>query len=165
MQTLATLPTTASAMQALGASHALLADHLARVPAVEDASRSGSITLDGRTLVLNPEFMDAHTEEQRVYVLGFAAMMTINLSADRLGDRVPAVWQLACNMAIHQQLEDGGFTDRPPASDGLALPEARGLTSEQIYDRLMDGTFEVYGKKVADFIPADGMPDDVTTIQ
>lgn len=154
MTTLATLPSSATAMATLTAEHPLLAIALKDMPAVEDIERTASICTDGSQILVDPAFLAERTDEGRVYMLAFISLMQTNMCLDRRGDREHEAWGMACNMATHLTLAQIDVKGRPPEADGLFNPSLEGKTSEEIYDSIMDGRTMIMGQRVKDMINA-----------
>lgn len=152
MITLNLLHATMTAMMTLEEREPFLAQALKLLPAVEDAARTASIATDGVTIIVNPEFLAQHSADERVYMLAFIALMLINDCHGRCRSRDPEIWSTACNMTTHLALLDQGMSGRPASADQLVDPELRGMTSDEVYDRLMEGRTLLLGKRVADLI-------------
>ena len=163
--TLAQLPSTTVAMKTLAQTHPLLTVPLAHMPAIEDADKTASIATDGQTITVNPDFMAAHDDEGRVYMLGFIALMLIHDFIGRVGDRDRGVWSMACNTSIHNPLAKEGLPGRPPESIVLDEGMTEDMTAEEIYDRLMSGTVMICGKSLQEMLKGieveAAMPDDL----
>ena len=152
MQTLDTHPLTSTAMTTLSADNALLANALRWQGLKVDDSSVDLIGTDGKTIGINSDKFASYSEEERVYILAFISLMIINQYLDRRGDRDPYAWNLACGMSVHLILEDAGITGRPSNTDDLIDPECRGLTADEIYDRLMDDRVKILGKSITSLL-------------
>jgi predicted metal-dependent peptidase len=73
--------------------------------------------------------------EERIFVLVHEAMHVALLHMTRLADRVHRKWNIACDHYINLMLIERGY--KMP-KDGLADPQYRGLSSDEIYARLPD---------------------------
>ena len=138
MQTLDTHPLTTTAMTMLAADNALLAAVLRQKDLEIEGTDIEVIGARENTLCINAETFGTHTDEEQVYILAFMALMIIFRHAERLGDRDPFLWNLACAMSIHLALEELGMKGRPDSVEGLVDETCRNMTAEDIYEKALE---------------------------
>lgn len=115
--------------------HPYLASAAARLPLIDGSSLEwcGTLATDGYNIFMNPTFVASLSEEETIGVLAHEIMHCVLGHIDRRGDREPGGWNLAIDYATNAFLLESGFT--LPAG-GLFERSFRGLTAEDIYDRL-----------------------------
>lgn len=90
---------------------------------------------DGSSIRINPEFFMRLSPDERIFLLVHEAMHVALLHMTRLGDRNHRKWNHACDHYINLLLLERGFK-MPP--DGLADPQYKGLSADEIYAKLPD---------------------------
>ena len=90
---------------------------------------------DGATLLFNPDFFDALSSEERLFVYCHEIWHCCFLHMIRRGDRDPTKWNQAADHVINLMLLSQGYT---MPDDGLADPIYRGKSTDEIYDLLPD---------------------------
>lgn len=108
---------------------------------------------DGDVLLINPEFFQKISKEMRVTLLAHEAWHVALMHTLRLGNRNPEKWNAACDYAINIMLKDMGYHFDPNL--GLIDDQYRGMSAEQIYDKLPDP------KGGSNFSNMGGMGQDV----
>jgi predicted metal-dependent peptidase len=88
---------------------------------------------DGYYIYVNPEFAETLPEAQVQGVIAHELLHCVLGHIDRCGDRDRELWNVAIDLATNLMLLDFGF--ELPAM-GLRDPAVRGMTAEQVYDRL-----------------------------
>ncbi len=90
---------------------------------------------DGTSIRINPNFFMSLNSEERIFLLVHEAMHVALLHMTRLGGRIHAKWNQACDHYINLMLIDRGF--KMP-KNGLADPRFKDLSSDEIYPLLPD---------------------------
>lgn len=90
---------------------------------------------DGSSIRVNPDFFMSLGAEERIFFLIHEAMHVALLHMDRLATRNRQKWNVACDHYINLMLISRGFV-MPRC--GLADPQYRDLSSDEIYARLPD---------------------------
>lgn len=90
---------------------------------------------DGSSIRVSPAFFISLSPEERIFLLVHEAMHVALLHMTRLADRKHRKWNIACDHYINLLLIERGF--KMP-KNGLADPQYKGLSSDEIYARLPD---------------------------
>ena len=117
-------------------SHPYLAAAVARLPLI-DATASpwcDTMATDGYNIFVSLAFCDALSDDELTGVIAHELLHCVLGHGDRRGNRDRAAWNIATDHAINLLLQEAGFV--LPA-DALADFQFRGLTAEQVYDRLV----------------------------
>jgi predicted metal-dependent peptidase len=134
-----------------------LASAVARFPFMEatDAERCPTFATDGYRIIYNPAFAASCMHEKLVFILAHEVLHCLFGHLDRRETRDPELWNIAADLAVNSLLVDFGF----------ALPEGalhavwnRGLTVEEIYDRLQtpSSNSAFHGQALDVHLPPDG---------
>lgn len=91
---------------------------------------------NGHYLKINPQFFQKISKEMRPTLLAHEAWHVGLLHPLRRGNRDPEKWNAACDYAINIMLKDLGYHFDPNL--GLLDEQYRGMSAEQIYDKLPD---------------------------
>ena len=115
--------------------HPFLAAATARYPVVDATDKPWCDTMatDGYYIYVDAPFCARRSEEETMAVLAHEVMHCVLGHIDRRGERDRTLWNEAIDYATNLFLSDCGFT--LPAS-GLLDRRYRGLTAEEIYERL-----------------------------
>ena len=99
----------------------------------------GTAATDGKHLWYAPDFIDRLDNKQVEFLLAHEVLHVAFEHMLRRGDREPQGWNVACDYAINQILEDEGIGSKPTGNDAPLLDsQYRGLSAEQIFDKLSD---------------------------
>ena len=99
----------------------------------------GTAATDGRHLWYAPEFIDRLDVKQVEFLLAHEVLHVAFEHMLRRGDRNPQGWNVAADYAINQILDDEGIGSKPTGDDAPLLDsQYRGLSAEQIYEKLSD---------------------------
>ena len=99
----------------------------------------GTAATDGKHLWYAPDFIDRLDTKQVEFLLAHEVLHVAFEHMLRRGDREPQGWNVACDYAINQILEDEGIGSKPTGNDAPLLDsQYRGLSAEQIFDKLSD---------------------------
>lgn len=90
---------------------------------------------DGSSVRVSPVFFMSLSPEERIFLLVHEAMHVALLHMSRLADRVHRKWNIACDHYINLMLIERGY--KMP-QNGLADPQYKGLSSDEIYALLPD---------------------------
>ncbi|MCC7446360.1 MAG: peptidase [Anaerolineae bacterium] len=107
-------------------------------------------------ILVNPD-LDLTAAELR-FIMGHELMHVGLLHHKRREDRDPFIWNVACDYVINAWLIEMGVGDMPPRG-GLYNPAFAGLSSDEIYDRLIENADYVKtlvtfrGEGVGDMLP------------
>lgn len=117
----------------------------ATVEVLEDSDHrhTETVSTDGRRIFYNAEFIKSIGRRQRIFDALHEWLHIFFNHVARRGDRNGKLWNEACDYVVILEgiriLTSGNDTWTAPL-DGYQPPEwAKGLTAEQIYDRLMAG--------------------------
>ena len=123
-----------------------------RLPLVEaGADKCPSTWSDGKSFYYNRAYIASLDIEQTQFALSREALHCALLHFYRRANRVPELWQSACEFAISPLLIDDGLK---PTPDTLYRPEFRGMSAEEIYPLLQDA--EGQQSKAKDQDPGSG---------
>lgn len=103
-----------------------------RLELVEDPSCDTAWT-DGRSIGYSPAFVDSLQDPELVALLAHEVMHVAAGHPWRRGAREARRWNMACDYAINEQLQESGFQ---LPSGALLDANYRGMPSEWIYDRI-----------------------------
>lgn len=92
-----------------------------------------TMATDGLNIYYNPNFVDKITDPELVGVIVHEIHHIILLHFARMAGRDGKLWNIATDYAINIGLKDAGYA---LPRGGLIDPQYRGMTAEQIYDRL-----------------------------
>ena len=123
----------------------------------DDIPGKGCGMTDGVHLYYHPERIAKDlTAPQRIWLLVHEMLHVILFHNTRRGIRDPERWNIACDHAVNLLCKEYGF-DVP--KNRLQDPQYKGMTAEQIYDRLPEDAGQSDGD-VMDYDPAqnDGIP-------
>ena len=99
----------------------------------------GTAATDGKHLWYAPDFIDRLDNKQVEFLLAHEVLHVAFEHMLRRGDREPQGWNVACDYAINQILDDEGIGSKPTGNDAPLLDsQYRGLSAEQIFDKLSD---------------------------
>lgn len=90
---------------------------------------------DGSSIRINPDFFMSLSPDERIFLMVHEAMHVALLHMIRLGERSHKKWNIACDHYINLLLIERGF--KMPKM-GLADPQYKDLSSDEIYARLPD---------------------------
>lgn len=97
---------------------------------------------NGLTLEINPDWYATLSERMRVTLLAHELWHIAYMHIARVGNRNFQIFNMAADHAINLMLIDNGYWfDKDPMTGeiiGLADPQYRGMTAEQIYDKLIE---------------------------
>lgn len=106
---------------------------------LEEKPEIGTAATDGRHLWYAPDFIDKLTPKQTEFLLAHEVLHVAFEHMLRRGDRDPQGWNVACDYAINQILVDEGVGETPTGENAPLLDsQYKGLSSEQIFDKLSD---------------------------
>lgn len=116
-----------------------------RLPLVEaDAEQCRSTWSDGRTLYYNRAYIASLDLEETQFALSREALHCALLHFYRRANRVPGLWQSACDFAVNPLLIDDGLK---PTPDTVFLAEFRGMSAEEIYPLLQDNELQQHSRR------------------
>lgn len=92
---------------------------------------TAGVTPDGKTLYYNPVFWKSLSQEEQLGVQIHEMLHIVNRHAARKGSRRHMLWNIACDMAINDQIKRSGYTLPSGALSGEQD------TAEAIYNRLL----------------------------
>ena len=99
----------------------------------------GTAATDGKHLWYAPDFIDRLDTKQVEFLLAHEVLHVAFEHMLRRGDRDPQGWNVACDYAINQILDDEQVGSKPTGNDAPLLdPSYRGLSAEEIFDKLSD---------------------------
>lgn len=90
---------------------------------------------DGSAIRINPDFFMSLSLDERIFLMVHESMHVALLHMIRLGERSHKKWNIACDHYINLLLIERGF--KMPKM-GLADPQYKDLSSDEIYARLPD---------------------------
>ena len=90
---------------------------------------------DGSAIRINPDFFMSLSPDERIFLMVHESMHVALLHMIRLGERSHKKWNIACDHYINLLLIERGF--KMPKM-GLADPQYKDLSSDEIYARLPD---------------------------
>ena len=111
---------------------------------VEADTSIGTMCTDGKSILWNPDFVDAHDQEEIVGVMAHEVLHVTFKHMLRRGKRDPVLWNIACDFAINPILKDNDLFKLPEAA--LDNSEYHGLNAEAIYGRLPEDAAEKYSQ-------------------
>ena len=106
---------------------------------LKESKEIGTAATDGRHLWYAPEFIDRLDVKQVEFLLAHEVLHVAFEHMLRRGDRNPQGWNVAADYAINQILDDENIGSKPTGDDAPLLDsQYRGLSAEQIYEKLSD---------------------------
>jgi predicted metal-dependent peptidase len=145
-------------------AHPFLASALARLPVINAAAMPWCKTMatDGYCIFVNPSFCEKLTEAEVAGVFAHEVMHAVLGHIDRRKGRSRVRWNIAIDHATNLMLKDFGFV--LPAN-GLFDPQFRGMTAEQIYERVSESDCDGFDLHLepGDLEGAWGRGDDYPT--
>lgn len=118
--------------------HPYLASAVARFPVI-NSTRSGwcdTMATDGYNIHVNAGFCEKLSTEETMFVFAHEVMHCLLGHLDRRGKRDPKRWNIAIDFATNLMLEQFGMQ---MPKEGLLDQGFLGMTSEQIYEALLEG--------------------------
>lgn len=94
---------------------------------------TAAVTTD-RVILLNPEFVEKCTAPQLEFLLAHEVMHIVFAHIARRGDRVPVIYNIACDAVINETLIAEGVGEF--IAGGIRMLGAQYRTSESIYDEI-----------------------------
>lgn len=107
---------------------------------------------NGTRVMYNPKFLMSLSAEERVFLMLHETMHCAYLHMLRLKERDHRKWNIACDHAINLQLLERKFQ---MPSMGLADPAYKGMSAEEIYDRLPSTPPPPSESDMTDLLPPD----------
>lgn len=114
-------------------------------PMVIDTTLPTAAT-DMLTIFYNPAFIEGLTLPQVMFVLAHEVLHIVFKHGLRRGSRNPQLWNIACDYAINLILHESGFE---VIQGCLFDPQFKGMSAEQIYDKLKQQMDEENKKRKA----------------
>lgn len=114
-------------------------------PMVIDTTLPTAAT-DMLTIFYNPVFIEGLTLPQVMFVLAHEVLHIVFKHGLRRGSRNPQLWNIACDYAINLILHESGFE---VIQGCLFDPQFKGMSAEQIYDKLKQQMDEENKKRKA----------------
>ena len=96
----------------------------------EDDAEIPTAAVDGLTLWINPKFFMGLSEPERIGLIIHEILHVALNHMCRLGNKIPLIWNYACDYVINLMLKDAGYTI--PAC-GLYDEQYRDMSAEQVY--------------------------------
>jgi len=104
---------------------------------------------DGSNIIFNPKFFKDLSHEERVGLIAHEVWHVAFMHMLRLGDRDPEVWNWAGDFVINLLLREAGF--KLP-ENGLIDDQYKNMSTEQVYDILMENNFSNSAENDLDLI-------------
>lgn len=108
---------------------------------------------DGIRLIVNPDWFEKLAPKERIGLLAHEVLHVALDHMGRLNGRDPDIWNMAGDYVINLSLLDAGYT-LPP--NGLVNQKYKGMSTEQVYDLLIQNAVKVPPSFVGDIIYPDG---------
>jgi len=117
--------------------HPFLASATLLLPfkAAETRSWCQTMATDGHHIFFNPDWVATLNLDECIGVIAHEVLHVVFGHAERRGRRDPKTWNIAADYAVNLLLNDQGFS---LPSGGLLRQSFRGLTTEAIYELLVD---------------------------
>lgn len=128
-----------------------------RLQLVNGSGWISTAATDGKHLYYNEDFVKSLTKPELDFLVAHEVMHCVYEHSDRIGSRDPDVWNAACDYVINGELVEAGVGKMP--SVGLHDRKYDGMTSEQVYDLLME-EIEKNGKENTNLQTLDEHLDD-----
>lgn len=103
-----------------------------------DTVPTAAVTNRGEILY-NPEWCKDLTMPEAVFLLAHETMHVVFAHLARRGNRDPMVWNIANDAIINEIIRDEMRQDATPPAGAVDIPGAKGLSSEQLYEKLLRG--------------------------
>lgn len=146
--------------------HAFFASIMMSTPAIETRDVP-TLATDMKTIWYNPDFIAGKTVDEIMFGIAHEVLHIALLHGERLTERDPQVWNMACDYAINLTLRKCGFT---LIANVLVDNKYNGMSADQIYDLLMRDPdkqpsrgADDNGGMGSDLKPMTGSADDVAT--
>jgi predicted metal-dependent peptidase len=124
-----------------------------RLQLVEDMATK-TLSVDGKVIRYNPDFVATMSHELTKSALGHEVMHCVFEHIGRRGDREPRKWNQAGDYVINAALKDANFEISP---NWLFSPAFAGMTTDEIYTQLPDNDDDGNGGGAGD--PLDDCQD------
>jgi predicted metal-dependent peptidase len=128
-----------SAKVQVALNHPFFAFLTSQIRLVETKTRTDTLGTDGSRIFYHGEYTSKRSVQELIFILCHEILHIINLHPSRRGSRDPKIWNFACDYCVNLILVDAGL--RPPPN--ILLDEKyRGMTAEQVYDKLYERSKE-----------------------
>jgi len=108
---------------------------------IEECSHADSLNTDGRSIRYSPHWIMQSTHRGRIFDLLHEWLHIFFNHVLRCQDRNPEVWNMACDIIVVAEacrvLSTPNDTWEPPTDGVIPPPWSVGLTTEEIYDKLV----------------------------
>ena len=118
--------------------HPFFGNLATRLKIVDATNRLPTAAVDGRNLFINKDFVHALSDGELMFLIGHEVMHCVFEHMIRRGDRNPQVWNMAGDYVINLILERDKIGDVIRKVDILLDRKYADMTTEQIYDKLME---------------------------
>lgn len=139
-----------------------LASAAMRLPikATEGVSWCSTVCTDGYHIFYNPAWVSKLNQQELFGVIAHEVLHVLFAHSERLQDRQPGRWNIACDLAVNLLLIEQGF-ELPKG--GMVNDRYRSMSSEQIYEELPidqeleESTFGVCSSPADEVFEADDL--------
>ncbi len=115
---------------------------------------------DGRNFYYNSEFVDKLPQKQVEFLMGHEVLHVVYDHMGRCGDRIPQLYNIACDYCVNADLIDQKIGEKITVVPILFDTKYKGLSSEEVYDLLMENVEKISAKDLADMLLDDHMDGD-----
>ena len=114
-----------------------------RLKLVEASDWCSTAATDGRHFYYSTEFINKLDDEELVFLFGHEVGHCVYNHMGRRGDRRADVWNMAGDYLINDMLIENNVGRKITKVDILWDPKYRGMTSDEIYAKLMEGAITI----------------------
>jgi len=94
--------------------------------------------VDGKYFYYNEDFINSLTDSELKFIVVHEVMHCALRHLWRQEHRIPKLFNVACDYAIHSILKQDGIRDITMPDSALYNPEYDGMSAEQIYEKLLE---------------------------
>lgn len=123
--------------------HPFFGNLATRLKIVDATDRLPTAAVDGRNLFINRDFVHALSDGELMFLIGHEVMHCVFEHMLRRGDRNPQVWNMAGDYVINLLLERDKIGDVIRKVDILLDRKFADMTTEQVYDKLMEDSVTI----------------------
>jgi predicted metal-dependent peptidase len=123
--------------------HPFFGNLATRLKIVDASDRIPTAAVDGRNMYYNDEFVGKLSDGELIFLIAHEVMHCVYEHMLRRGERNPQVWNMAADFVINNGLIRDRIGDVIKVVPILADRQYEGMTTEEVYDKLMENAVEI----------------------